>query len=217
MRHFKPVLIIVCIAILAACGSTSAEEQIHMQLTKAIEQEERFQEQQQKIIGLETEEQNIYNEIIAMNDLDEGELDELSNRAISSIEERKEEVEIERESIEASRDEFAKIEPLLSEVDDPEARENAEKMFEQMNNRYAAYDTLFEAYQQTLEQENELYHMLLEGNSDQDELTDHIQTINESYELVLDANDQFNMYTIEYNELKEQFYERVNIAEDEKS
>lgn len=204
---------ITILTIMYGCGTTSAEEQIHQHLTKAIKMEESFQEQQLKITELETEEQEIYNQIVAQNAAeDKRKLQELSEQAVRSINERAKEVEVEKESIEASRKEFKNIKDLLPDIEEPKAREKAEEMYSKMFRRYEAYDSLYATYQNTLELEKELYTMLME-DPDQKQLTAHIQKINESYEKVLNANEQFNLYTIEYNELKDDFYETANLEE----
>lgn len=210
--YWKLFTVIVLLITMFGCGTKSAEEQIHQQLTKAMELEEAFKQQQPKITKLETEEQEIYSQIIAHDMEDEEKLQELVEQAIASIDERAEEVEVEKESIEASKKEFSKIEDLLLQIEDKESRETAKEMYVRMNDRYDAYDDLYTVYQKTLQLEKELYTMIVE-KPPQQELTEHIQKINENYELVLDANEQFNTYTLEYNDLKDEFYETANLEQ----
>lgn len=210
--YWKLFTVIVLLITMFGCGTKSAEEQIHQQLTKAMELEEAFKQQQPKITKLETEEQEIYSQIIAHDMEDEEKLQELVEQAIASIDERAEEVEVEKESIEASKKEFSKIEDLLLQIEDKESRETAKEMYERMNDRYDAYDDLYTVCQKTLQLEKELYTMIVE-KPPQQELTEHIQKINENYELVLDANEQFNTYTLEYNDLKDEFYDTANLEQ----
>jgi hypothetical protein len=210
--RLKTIWIPLFIVLLFGCAEKSVEEKINSRLIEAMALEEDFQEQQEKITDLETEEQNIYNEIVVSDDLDNAEVEELSEQAIDSINKRAKEVEKEKESIEASQAKFLEIEELLDDLEDQETKEYAEEMFDRMEGRYAAYDDLYAAYQQTLKLEVELYEMFLDEPVQQ-ELTDQIQNINESYEQVLAANEAFNTYTIEYNELKEKFYEKSSLQE----
>nr|WP_245831814.1 YkyA family protein [Oceanobacillus senegalensis] len=53
--------------------------------------------------------------------------------------------------------------------------------------------------------------MLQREDLKQEELTDHINKINDSYQKVLDANKEFNQYTVEYNELKKEFYQAAGL------
>jgi len=214
--RLKTLWITLFLLFLFGCAEKSVEEEISSRLTEAVILEESFQEQQEKIIDLETEEQNIYNKIVVNEDIDEMEIKELSQEAIDSISERAEEVKKEKESIEASRAKFEEVEELLDELDDPETKKYAEEMYNRMEDRYEAYDSLYTAYQQTLELEKELYEMFL-NEPVQKELTNHIKKVNESYEQVLTANEEFNTYTVEYNELKEKFYEESSLPEESDS
>src|SRR5699024_9391286 len=143
--RLKTIWIPLFIVLLFGCDEKSVEEKINSRLIEAMALEEDFQEQQEKITVLETEEQNIYNEIVVSDDLDNAEVEELSEQAIDSINKRAKEVEKEKESIEASQAKFLEIEELLDDLEDQETKEYAEEMFDRMEGRYAAYDDLYAA------------------------------------------------------------------------
>ncbi|WP_100011100.1 YkyA family protein [Lentibacillus sediminis] len=206
------LLLGVClIAVLAACSGESAEEQIHNHLEEAVALEEDFENQQSAITELEQQEQEIYSQItdLGMDELDE--IQQLSQQAIDVINERAEKIEVEKESITASEEEFNKISDLIPELENEDVRAKAEEMQEVMANRYNAYDTLYEAYTESMELEKELYTMLQQEELEQAAVTEQINQINESYQAVLDANEQFNNLTVEYNALKQEFYELAEL------
>lgn len=206
------LLLGVClIVILAACSGESAEEQIHNHLEEAVALEEDFESQQSAITELEQQEQEIYSKItdLGMDELDE--IQQLSQQAIDAINERAEKIEVERESIAASEEEFNKISDLIPELESEDVKAKAEEMQEVMQNRYSAYDTLYEEYTASMELEKELYTMLQEEELEQADVTEQINQINESYQAVLDANEQFNNLTVEYNALKQEFYELAEL------
>ncbi|WP_337017208.1 YkyA family protein [Oceanobacillus massiliensis] len=207
LKKLSFILLITLIALLTACSSQSTEEQIHSHLEEAVNLEEGFENQQGEITDLEVQEQEIYNQIIDLGMEDFEKIKELSEQALGTIDEREEKIELERESIETSKEEFVKIEDLITELDDGTAKEKAENMYEMMNKRYTAYGQLNDAYVTSLEQERELYEMLQQEDIEQETLTEQINAINESYEKVLSSNEEFNNYTMEYNELKKEFYE----------
>jgi len=86
-----------------------------------------------------------------------------------------------------------------------------------MEARYAAYYELFDAYTSSLELEKELYGMLQQEDTEQEELNEQINNINESYQSVLDYNEQFNENTVSYNDLKQEFYDvaEINVTYEE--
>ncbi|WP_339227555.1 YkyA family protein [Oceanobacillus sp. FSL K6-2867] len=212
--HFKKLLLILSISLavlLAACNSQSTEEKIHNHLEEAVTLEEEFEKKQSEITKLELEEQDIYDQIIDLGMDDIKTIKELSNQALKIIEQRAEKIELEKGSIEKSKEEFNEIEALLDDIENEELKNTAESMHEVMNNRYSAYEKLNNAYTESLELEKELYELLQLEDLEQERLTDQINSINESYEQVLQLNEEFNNYTVEYNELKKEFYEAADI------
>ncbi|WP_249869919.1 YkyA family protein [Oceanobacillus saliphilus] len=212
--QFKNLLFIlstVMLALLTACSGQSTEEQIHSHLEEAVVLEAEFEDQQSVITDLEVQEQEIYNQIIDLGMDDFDQITELSNQAIGIIDQREEEIDVEKQSIEASHEEFAKIEDLITNIENTEVQDKANSMYDVMNNRYRSYGELNEAYVTSLELERELYTMLQQEDIEQEELTAHINSINDSYERVLQSNDEFNNYTVEYNALKKEFYEAAQL------
>ncbi|WP_449353994.1 YkyA family protein [Virgibacillus natechei] len=213
-NHFKKSFIILAISlsvVLAACSGESTEQQLHNHLEEAVSLEEGFEQQQGEITELEKQEQELYKQII---DLSEDELDqiqEISQQAIDTVDQRSKKIEAEKESIDASQEEFNQVSDLIEDLEEEETKAKAEEMYDVMDNRYTAYNDLYNAYTESLELERELYTMLQEEDLEQEALTDHINTINESYQQVLEANEQFNEYTVEYNALKQEFYELAGI------
>ncbi|WP_087973076.1 YkyA family protein [Oceanobacillus rekensis] len=211
VRNLFFIISSILLVVITGCSSQSTEEQIHNHLEEAVLLEEEFENQQSAITDLETQEQEIYSKIIDLGIDDFEQITELSNEALSIIDQRAEKIELEKESIESSQDEFINIEDLISNLEDTVVKEKAEKMYDVMNNRYSVYSELNEAYMTSLEKERELYNMLQQENIEQEELTNQINSINESYEQVLNLNEQFNNHTVEYNALKKEFYEAAEL------
>ncbi|RKQ37992.1 hypothetical protein D8M06_00645 [Oceanobacillus halophilus] len=202
------------IVVLSGCNSETIEEKMYTHLEEAVRLEAEFEKQQNEITELERKEQQIYSQIIDL-DMDEfDQITELSQEAIQIIGERAELIDLEKESIDSSESEFKETEGLIKEIKDEEVKAKAEEMFEVMEERYRSYDQLNEAYIVSLDLEKKLYEMLQQEDLEQDELTEHINNINESYQEVLEANEQFNEFTVEYNNLKKEFYEIAGIEVD---
>lgn len=203
--------IILIIVLLSACSGETTEVQIHNHLEEAVHLEAGFESQQENITDLEMQEQEIYSQIIdiGMDEFDQ--IVELAKKATGIIDERSEEIELEKESIDASREEFNKVRTLIDELEEGEVKQEANKMYDMMENRYKSYDKLHEAYVQSLAQEKELYSMLQKEDLEQEELTEQINRINESYQKILDENKKFNEYTTEYNTMKKEFYTLADI------
>ena len=202
---------LLLLIVLTACNHTAAEEEIYTYLEKAVRIESEFIEQQNKIINLEAEEQEIYNEIInlGMDEIDR--IKDLATKAMGNINKRSDLIAEEKENIHSSEEEFQKTKDYIERIKEKDIKEIAKALYDKMEKRYSSYDKLNEAYIESLELESELYEMLQNKDLKQENLTEHINKINKGYEKVLDANETFNTYTIEYNELKREFYELANI------
>lgn len=208
----KRILIFgLLLIILSACSSESTEEKIHTHLEETVLLEQEFEAQQSEITELEKQEQEIYAKVIDLGMDDFEEITQLSQDAITIIEERGEKIDTERESIHGAKEEFQSIEALLEDLEEGDAQTKGEEMYQTMMERYDTYDELYEAYKESLNLETELYTLLQEEEVEQDELNEQIEKINEKYEQILTANDAFNELTVEYNNLKQDFYEAANM------
>ena len=203
--------------ILSACSGTSPQEKIYEHLEKAVSLEEGFEEQQDEITALEKQEQQIYSQIIELDMSEFEQVKELSQEAIDIIKQRSDKITLEQESISASREEFEKIDDLINDLKEEEVRDKAEELYKVMIVRYEAYDVLHDAYIRSLEEEEKLYTLLQNEDVSEEELKDQIAEINNTYQEVIDGNEQFNTNTVTYNELKKEFYEiaDINVTYDE--
>jgi len=203
--------------ILSACSGTSPQEKIYEHLEKAVSLEEGFEEQQDEITALEKQEQQIYSQIIELDMSEFEQVKELSQEAIDIIKQRSDKITLEQESISASREEFEKIDDLINDLKEEEVRDKAEELYKVMIERYEAYDVLHDAYIRSLEEEEKLYTLLQNEDVSEEELKDQIAEINNTYQEVIDGNEQFNTNTVTYNELKKEFYEiaDINVTYDE--
>ncbi|WP_080874886.1 YkyA family protein [Oceanobacillus timonensis] len=206
-KGYLTAIIISSLFIIAACSSKSSEEQIHDHLEEAIQLEEGYETQQQEIQELEQQEQEIYSQIVEL-DMDQfDEIQQLSEEAVSVVDQKQEKLEEEKESIESSEEEFSEIESIISDLEDENVQQDAETMYDVMGERYTTYYDLNDTYQASVDQEKELYEMLQLEELEQDEVTNHLEALNENYESIIALNGEFNQLTADYNEAKRTFYE----------
>ncbi|WP_100404631.1 YkyA family protein [Bacillus solitudinis] len=210
MPNYKLGIWVLLILLLTACGNQSTE-QIYTYLEKAVELEEPFQQQQEPLQEAEKKEFQWYEEAITLG-MDEFEkVLSLSDEALASIDEREKMIMIEKESIERSFEEFNKIKLEFENIEDETILSDLEKLTETMENRYEAYQDLFDIYNQTIEEDRKLYTLLKDEDLDISTLQSQINTVNEQYELVMNSKENFNKLTDSYNEQKKLFYESVGL------
>ena len=147
-----------------------------------------------------------------MDDYDE--IKKLAKEASENIDKRKELLQAENERYTESKDEFMKTENLIKKLSDEEAEGKAEKMYDTMMERYEAYDELYDSYMTILKKEKDLYSLFIEEDTEQEDLTDHLNSLNEDYESVIETNEKFNEETEKYNKLKKDFYSSTELDVD---
>ncbi|WP_165763854.1 YkyA family protein [Halalkalibacter urbisdiaboli] len=202
--------LIACILILTACGE-QVTEKIYVHLEQAVELEEQFEQQQEPLQEAEEKEHQYYEEIIQLG-MDEYEkIVSLAEDALASIEERQNMVQLEMESLESSVDEITQIEPMIEKVEEEEANRILKELYSTMLERFKKYKQLNEVYNETIEAERQLFTLLMDEELEIENLQNQINKVNEKYEEVITAKDEFNEKTDAYNQLKRDFYDSVKL------
>lgn len=210
-RKIAIILLISGIAILSACNGASTSEEMYKHFEKAVSLESAFEKQQDDIVKLEKKEQELYSQILDLSMDKFDKIKKLAEDAIVVIEKREEKIGLEKESIDASKEEFEKVKDLIGNLEEKKAKEKANEMYDIMMKRYDTYYKLNDAYKQSLKLEKELYTMLQNEELKQETLAEQIKKINDSYKKVLEANEKFNTYTEKYNNIKKEFYDAAKI------
>jgi len=193
--------------IVGGCSNEpSVEEQVYTKLEEVVTLEASFKEQQEPLVELEKDEKKIYDEIISLSMKEYDQIVALSSEALSLVEERLSRIEKEHESINASKSEFETVVPIIEQIEDENLMEEANKVVEIMNRRYEAYDQLYTNYKNAISLDQKLYELFQQEDLSLEVLENHIKEINESYDLVMNSNKEFNQLTEEYNKAKLKFY-----------
>lgn len=204
------ILLVSIMFTLTACGE-SVQKKIYGHLEETVALEKEFSEKQKELVDLEKKEQGIYEKII---DLSSDELDEikaLSKEANELIDQRIELIELENDSLQTAKEEFIKIHALKDDLTDKALARSITQLYDKMIERYEAYDEIYKTYKESLDLEKQLYRMLVDEESTQEQLSKQIELLNEHYESIIKANKTFNKKTEEYNELKRRFYEDADL------
>ncbi|WP_018932820.1 YkyA family protein [Gracilibacillus lacisalsi] len=196
--------------VLVGCSGESVANDMYEHLEETVELERTFVEQQEPFTALEEEEQELYNQIIELTADEMDEITSLSEQAIDTIEERKELLQTELESMQGAEEEFSQVKEYVDELDE-EPKEIAEEMIQTMDQRYEVYQQLNEAYLSSLDQDKILYELFMDEELTEEELREQIDTVNQSYDEVMEINTEFNELTDTYNQLKEDFYKAADL------
>lgn len=208
-----PIIVVLFILLgLQACSQkTTPEENLYTILESVVTLEDAFEEQQAPLVTLEEKEKALYDQIISLGMKEYDQIVTLSNEALSLVKEREERIHKEKESIEASREHFKKSLSNIDKLEDESLKKEAKGLYTLMEKRYQAYDELYKHYTTAIEYDRELYQMFQKEDITLDMLETQIEKINQTYEKVMEDNNQFNEYTKKYNQAKLTFYKHSGL------
>ncbi len=201
-------------------NSQTPTEKMYRELEKVVTIEKNFEKQQDPLVRLEKQEQELYNQIISLGMKNPEEIRNLADKALDSVAQRKEHIEKEEKSMEASENEFKKIEKIIDQLKNKKEKKAAQNLYQMMMKRYDVHDELYQTYLEGIKYDSELYELLKKEDVPLNVLEAQINKINETYEKVMYANKKFNEYTSKYNEMKLSFYQvsglDVNVNKEDK-
>ncbi|MDF2788842.1 MAG: hypothetical protein K0S80_1940 [Neobacillus sp.] len=198
--------------VLSGCVSKEkTTERMYQALENIVEAEKAFEEQQEPLVELEKQEKEIYNQIMALGMKQHDEIVKLADEALPIIDKRREHLQKEIDSINASKTEFKNAEEIKNEIDNSEQKKKATELLEIMSNRYKVHNKLAKEYSSALDNDKELYQMLKNESILYEKLEDHVTILNTIYQKVYDANEEFNELTAQYNRKKIEFYEEAGL------
>ncbi|WP_316568366.1 YkyA family protein [Neobacillus sp. YIM B06451] len=200
------------ILLLSGCfGKETPESQLYEVMEKAVKAEKQFEAQQDPLIELESKEKAIFDKIMGLGLKEYSQISTLSDEALDIVDKRKEHIELERQSLEQSREQFEKASAIMQEIKTPELKEKAELLYQTMKERYKTHETLYEEYMNALEGDRKLYTSLKAKDVSLENLEDQVNTLNDFYTSILEANEKFNELTEKYNKEKLNFYELAGL------
>lgn len=197
--------------LMGCTGGPSPEEQIYETLEKVVTVEKDFEEQQDPLVELEKKEKELYDKILTLGMKEFDQIVTLSNEALTIVADRETRIKNEHESIKASKEEFKKIDSFITEIKEDSLKEEANGLVSLMNERYESYEELYSSYIEAIEHDKKLYEMFQNEELTLEELEQQINLINETYEKVVAANEEFNKLTDQYNNAKVSLYKNAGL------
>lgn len=194
---------------LNGCIGEKPEQEMFNILEDVAKAEKGFEDQQKPLVELETQERELYQKIMSLKSDQHDEIVKLSDEALDIVSKRKDHINQEKESIDASKQKFKTISPLVGKLKDEDLKSEAKKLIKTMEKRYEIHNELYDQYQLGIKYDTELYEMLKNKDVSLETLEEQVNKINKTYDQVLTTNDEFNGKTSEYNNLKLSFYKKA--------
>jgi DNA repair exonuclease SbcCD ATPase subunit len=209
LRIRRLLFLMPIVLLMASCSVLSREHSLLSALEKLAEYEEEFNEQQKPLIELEKKEKEIYDDIMSLGMKQFSEIVSLSEEALKIIEKRKKRIKKEYDSIQLAKKQLEAVKKELPSLSDQPIKEEASHLAQLLEKRYMTYDKLYNDYQQALQLETELYRMFQNKELTLEQLEQQVAKINSTYDEIKKANEQFNRYTVQYNEGKKALFNKL--------
>src|SRR5699024_10565458 len=101
-------------------------------------------------------------------------------------------------------DEEAEV--LVEDISNEDYRQQADALISAADDRYAKHGELMEAFKSVLNGEEELFEYLQDEDLNQDDIDDHINTLNEEYDGLSVLQEEYATATDRLNEVKNEVY-----------
>ncbi|ETI65999.1 YkyA family protein [Neobacillus vireti] len=204
-------MLAICLILSGCVNKKTPVEKMYNVLEKVVSKEEVFEEQQDPLVKLEKEEKEKYDQIIGLGMKEYDQIIKLSDEAIALTDKRKEHMDKETESLKKSEQEFRKVADIKDELDNAELKKLINELNEIMTQRYRAHEELYKEYSESLKSDKDLYEMFKNKNLAREDLEAQVSKLNETYKKVLEANENFNKLTEQYNDKKLLFYKKAGL------
>ncbi|HLR60148.1 MAG TPA: YkyA family protein [Pseudogracilibacillus sp.] len=204
------ISLLIIIISLSGCGE-SVEEKLYNKLEKTVEIESESTETSKNIAELEIKDKELLNEIADYTDKQLDEANKKSDEAIEINEKLKESLQEEESKFAEAKSEFEKSESLIDKLEEKNEEELGSEMYDVMIKRYETYDKLSEEYEVAINEKIEFYKLMKKEDTEEEPLLNQIEKINKHNEEIIELNTTINEYTEEYNALKKELYEKMDL------
>ncbi len=196
--------------LLSACSlGTSTQEQLSDSLTKLYEEEQGYREAQEKMGELEKKEQITFNSTMELTQEQKDEVTLKVKELKDSLSERLSLLNQEVESIHNAQASLISLDELIEDTKEEKIKTSLNNLSNALENRYAAHQVVSDEYRKITVLQEDLYNMLADEKTEQNELEEQVQRVNEQNEIVQSAIDAFNEATKNVNKTKAIVYDNL--------
>ena len=209
MRKAIVATLFSSVLLLSACSGSTSEEQLDNVLNDTFEAEGEYRDAQVEMEQLESNEQQIFESIMALTQDEQEEVNNLAQQAIDSVDERMALLENERSSMDEAQENFSAIDGIIEDTDDQEISADLVELKEKMQERFDSHANFAAEYEEMSSRQRELYELLQNEETELQTLQAKTVEVNEKNTSVQEAVTAFNEQTEQFNEMRTQLIEKL--------
>lgn len=209
MNRLIVFVIFVCfVSFLTGCSSDEKQAtNIHKIMEKSAEFEKDFAANQRDLYETRKNAQLVYNDLISLDINDKDTIAQKIEEGNTYMMKQQGLLEKAEESFQKAYKESITIQENIKKIKDEEQKKQASKLTTIMNERKKLIEAFFKDYHENLEIQNTLYESIGDGNFNFTILDEQIDNINEHSQEMEEMIQQFNQYTKQFIEAKNDYYQ----------
>lgn len=200
-------LFTLIVILLQAC--TAPEQQITRLFEQLKKYETNITEHENQLVRLEKKQTALYNDIMALGMKQVDDVAKRVEEAEAIINKREKQLEEEYRNIQKAAKQMKAMKEYVADLRDETLKQPLRQLIETGEKRYASYEKLYVHYHTALAAEKELYRLFKQPDVTLADLQAQVSEVNDAYEKLFTANEQFNEYTKRYNQQKKQLSETL--------
>lgn len=211
MNRIIAISLFSLILLLSGCSfGSSTESSLTDVLTKVYEAEEGYRTAQEQLSDLEKNEQTSFKEMMELTQEQKEEIASKVTEMETSLKERLKLIEAEEESINQAEESFNAIDEVIDQAKEEDVKKDLQNLKKEMTERFALHKEFTDQYAQLAELQRSLYTMLSDETTELPALQEKTAEVNKQNEAVQQVISQFNEHTKNFNDLKNEVYEKLN-------
>lgn len=195
---------------LTGCG-TPAQQHLFEAFEKTASAEQNVPTAFDQLKQLEQKDQTAYDNILSKGDQDSANVQTLITNTAASLAERQTALDDVKQQLDTAKTQLDDSVKLLDKLKDDSLKQQAEKVVTSYTKRYEVYQTLYTRYGDWLKAEQAVYDTLKAEETQLKEIQTAVANRNQVFQEVEELKEQFNQYTVEFNQAKQAFYTAAGI------
>ncbi|RDW17706.1 YkyA family protein [Oceanobacillus chungangensis] len=201
-------VVVSIIFLLTGCPTNEKRAaKIQEKIEESATFENDFVDNQTKLYEVRGKAQQVYDDLIDLSINDADMISQKLDEAATYKEEQEKLLKQSEENFQKAYDKFSKIEKNAQKIKDENQKDVALELITLMNNRKELIDTFFEKYRDYLELQSTFYGYIEKEEYRFDSLDKQIKDVNESSKEIGEVIQQFNVYTEQYSNKRDDYYQ----------
>lgn len=198
---------------LTGCG-TPAEDKLFQAIEQASAAENQVPTAFEQLKQLEAKDQQQYDNILNKGERDSTNVQMLISNTEAILQERQQAIDLAKEQLDQAKSELGDLSGSMKKLKDDALKQKTEQIVTAYTKRYESFQSLHARYIELLKAEQSVYDTLKEQDTKLKAVQAAVAQRNQVLQQVEELKNQFNDYTKQFNDMKQDLYAAAGIVVD---